>query len=896
MKKIMIGILILVPLVVLLMVGLVTTFVSVRAEIGVDRVILEQKQDIEFRKEPYKLDELFDVTVLPEKATNKEYGWYLENVRNLDPLYDDTLLEVVRLLDASGEPLAEEDYPLTGAGYLEINGYCSFDVVVAAGDGKTDRVTVIVTSEKVASVQLSGEKNELKTGESMMLNAAFSPADSAVTDSEWTSTDTSVLTVDGNGVVTAVGEGKAGVYLTVPVGGDSDAYVRSADYEIIVSKGDTLFGREIYVHESSFALASIGVDYKNIADYDGRAAAISPDGTFNFKDGYTSCTVTLANGNEIVVKKCDADAVTIENADFYDRQTSEYVLSAGDMPLKLNAVYLSVLRRGENVADSHVTGWKSDDENVASVDGAGTVQGITGGQATISLTVDGRTASSVSIEVQKKVSYVILDVSDSLLQSAGVGRQTVFASSRYDGSVLVDNSLSIGILAPGKLDTEDEDNFYNAFKFYAEEGYEKYVRFENNRMYFNREAFADVEGMITFRVYVEAKYPKYESRDDLYKVSFSVNVVNGVQATTYNDMKNALEAGLDVCLGDKVGETGKITVAVDESGKAYRIRSKGSLYGNGWTVEAPVGTLNAKSKTEPIICVYSGGVTISNVTLRANTFDGNDSDMDAEIVADTFKGGYCIRFNRGEAGVDILKDCRVEFCILENATSTVQLKGSEVEFEGCVIRNTSGVAIHVGNEGTDPATNQYNKLTMENCVMSNMIGLAINFDYNSVAYAEDAEKYPERVSTFTQKGFLDIYNWNPIDNLTLLPDDILESELPGMPIDFVKTAIQDIIAGSKITREQFIVYYNGIKQIHMGFMAMGLKRPQTLYPNNITMEDERFSVFNSDELDGGLGSILSQILKEPIYFWCYNNKVDDLTPDSKYSVNTNLINRLHGNY
>lgn len=896
MKKIMVGILILVPLVVLLMVGLVTTFVSVRAEIGVDEVILEQKQDVEFRKEPYKLDDLFKVTVLPEKATNKEYGWSLENVRNLDPLYDDALLEVVRMLDASGKPLESEDYPLIGAGYLEINGYCSFDVVVTAGDGKSDRITVIVTSERVTTVKLGGESNELRVGDGMMLGASFSPADSVVTDTVWESSDTSVLVVDGNGVVTAVGEGTAYVYLTVPAGGESEGSVTSAGYEITVSEGDSLFGGTVYVHENTFPLDGIGVDKDKIAAYDEEAAAISPDGTFTFIDGASSCRITLAGGNEVVVTKCDADAVVIENADYFDRQTGNFVLSAGDLPLKLRAVYLSDLRRGENVADSHAVSWECSDERVATVDVNGVVYGVTGGEATVSLVVDGRTVSSVTVEVQKKVSYVILDISDSLLQSTGVGRETVFASSRYDGSVLVDNSLTIGILAPYKLDTEDEDNFYNAFEFYAEEGYEKYVRFENNRMYFNREAFADTEGMITFRVYVEAKYPKYESRDDLYKVSFSVNVVNGVQATTYNDMKTALEAGLDVCLGDKVGETGKITVTVDESGKAYRIRSKGSLYGNGWTVEAPVGTLNAKSKTEPIICVYSGGVTISNVTLRANTFDGNDGDMDAEIVADTFKGGYCIRFNRGEAGVDILKDCRVEFCILENATSTVQLKGAEAEFEGCVIRNTSGVAIHVGNEGTDPATNQYNKLTMENCVMSNMIGLAINFDYNSAAYAEDAEKYPERVSTFTQKGFLDIYNWNPIDNLTLLPDDILESELPGMPIDFVKTAIQDIIADSKITREQFIVYYNGVKQVHMGFMAMGLKRPQTLYPNNITMEDERFSVFNSDELDGGLGSILSQVLKEPIYFWCYNNKVDDLTPDSKYSVNSNLIDRLHGDY
>ena len=44
MKKVMIGILILIPLVVLLVVGLVTTFVSVNAYIGVESVHLDKHE------------------------------------------------------------------------------------------------------------------------------------------------------------------------------------------------------------------------------------------------------------------------------------------------------------------------------------------------------------------------------------------------------------------------------------------------------------------------------------------------------------------------------------------------------------------------------------------------------------------------------------------------------------------------------------------------------------------------------------------------------------------------------------------------------------------------------------------------------------------------------------
>ena len=76
MKKIMVGILILIPLVVLLVVGLVTSFVSVNAYIGVESVELDKETLTIKLGETYALDGdggLFKVTVLPERAQNKTY-------------------------------------------------------------------------------------------------------------------------------------------------------------------------------------------------------------------------------------------------------------------------------------------------------------------------------------------------------------------------------------------------------------------------------------------------------------------------------------------------------------------------------------------------------------------------------------------------------------------------------------------------------------------------------------------------------------------------------------------------------------------------------------------------------------------------------------------------------
>ena len=74
MKKVMIGILVLIPVMVLLVVGLVTTFVSVNAYIGVESVELDKHNLTISPTKVYDLDGangLFEVTVLPEMAQDK---------------------------------------------------------------------------------------------------------------------------------------------------------------------------------------------------------------------------------------------------------------------------------------------------------------------------------------------------------------------------------------------------------------------------------------------------------------------------------------------------------------------------------------------------------------------------------------------------------------------------------------------------------------------------------------------------------------------------------------------------------------------------------------------------------------------------------------------------------
>lgn len=77
--------------------------------------------------------------------------------------------------------------------------------------GKTAAISVTVKEIKINEVKINVDKTELNKGESVQASATVLPETTTDTDKTvtWTSSDTSVATVDANGKITAVGGGKA---------------------------------------------------------------------------------------------------------------------------------------------------------------------------------------------------------------------------------------------------------------------------------------------------------------------------------------------------------------------------------------------------------------------------------------------------------------------------------------------------------------------------------------------------------------------------------------------------------------------------------------------------------------------------------------------------------------
>ena len=106
--------------------------------------------------------------------------------------------------------------------------------IVAEADERYDVCTVTVVKTDVSSITLSSTSKTLETGDTVTLTATVSPSDATYPTVIWTSSDTSVATVDDSGKITAVAEGAATI--TAEADGEYDVCtVTVTDYADIVS-------------------------------------------------------------------------------------------------------------------------------------------------------------------------------------------------------------------------------------------------------------------------------------------------------------------------------------------------------------------------------------------------------------------------------------------------------------------------------------------------------------------------------------------------------------------------------------------------------------------------------------------------------------------------------------
>ncbi len=938
MKKVMIGILILIPILVVLTIGMVTSILlSVSAYISVESIELENSEinlEITYSTEDYyyidDLISLIGITVYPERATNQDLEFTLANIiltdteitdDNSDGRDDESgeyYLEFVKTDKSTHTSLigtASDDL-----GYLRIGAYCYFDIVITAEGSITARCTVSVTGD-VTAITISGETS-ISVGESTLLEAIYTPIDAVVDNVTWTSINPETVFVDNNGVITGVSVGTASIMASVVIddGTDDGTLVESNLLVVEVSAGATKFGNIVYTHKMEIGFDELGIEDSSVEAVTTESVKIENNKILIINESAEKIVIMVDN-EEVVLEMCDENDLVIVGYEYFNSDV--YVLERGGTGIWLSVDWKSDLKN-DNISSYPIT-WSSSNKNVISVED-GYVKGLSSsGESSVTITakVEGIGEASIEMAVARKIAVVLLVDSDSSMEK-GLARETVIGSGQYDGIdtyVIGNNTYAVEIKYP--VADEGEEYFYDNFVFSVSSdevsNIEDYITFNANTAIFNYDAM-NASGLFTEKVAititVSAKYPRYNdsSLAKYATASFTFYVVDGIYTADFNEMQTALNAGITVTLSGDV-ELSDLNAFIDGNDPIYiKINEGADLYGNGYMYYSSQEITEGLAR---MIVIHSDDVTISNLTVRINptAYDTTISE-DGETYANGVGiSAWTISINNVQT---IVLRAVVEYCIVENGRTLVTLStGGQMLVEGTIMRNASGSALHVRSYA-----NLFADLTLKNSVISNTpapSNIQYSTNYNGDDYDGDdtrealsvREGSPTRM-TVTVEGFLDAYCWFDISQGSFISNSVLENALGEVSIDsslldFVQSVIQSACLSADCLSSFRRSYNNGI-YVHVAFMSTGFNAKSYMAPEygNFQSEDTRFSIIDSTDLFNdpnltGQAVLLTYLedfglVQYPMYLWSYDNTVTDLTPGSECIVNSRLIDRLHGIY
>ncbi|MBO4340872.1 MAG: leucine-rich repeat protein [Bacteroidales bacterium] len=251
----------------------------------------------------------------------------------------------------------------------------------------------------VESVSLSQATAEMYIGETTQLKATVLPSNASDKTVTWASSKQSVATVSDNGLVTAVAEGTSTI--TASAGGKSatcsiqvskkvvevssveldKTAVELVEGEIITLvatvKPDDATDKTVSWNSTDTAVASVVENGKVTAIKEGKATITAKAG-----GKQASCLITVAK------RVIAVESITLNK--------SELSLEKGKSETLVATV------KPDDASDKSVT-WSSSDDKVASVDQAGKVTAVGGGEATITAKGGEKTATckvSVSVPVE----------------------------------------------------------------------------------------------------------------------------------------------------------------------------------------------------------------------------------------------------------------------------------------------------------------------------------------------------------------------------------------------------------------------------------------------------------------------------------------------------------------
>lgn len=337
--------------------------------------------------------------------------------------------------------------------------------------------------------KVTADSTKVAVGDTLNISSNISEDKTSVVN--WTSSDTSVATVDRNGVVTALKKGTVTINATVvdeETFGNKDMQQASITIEVIDSFALSEAQHILNVSET-FDLYAIVTDASAEVTWSSSDTSIAKV-TVDRENNKKATIEAISKGTAIITATQIIDGVS--KTATCEISVKDPVLDVELFPTEVEIskgeMYRLVLTFNPSRPDNTNVVWVSSDESVVKVDDQGIITGIGGGQAAISvISEDGIKVASCTVKVRVPVTHIKLDVNQVttslstgtyqltytiLPDDDGVNKEVTWTSSAPDIATVGENGL-VTFLKPGKatiivktVDTGVDGNLIDTCEFY----------------------------------------------------------------------------------------------------------------------------------------------------------------------------------------------------------------------------------------------------------------------------------------------------------------------------------------------------------------------------------------------------------------------------------------------
>ncbi len=253
------------------------------------------------------------------------------------------------------------------------------------------KIIVSNTAVAVTGVSLNETSKELKVGDEFTLTATVAPNNATIKNVIWSSSDSTIVTVDANGKVTGVAPGTASITATTEDGAFTATCAVTVSNVAVTGISLNETSKELKVGEEFTLTATVAPNNatnKNViwSSSDSTIVTVDANGKVSgVAAGTASITATTEDGGftatcAVTVSNIVVTGVSLNETSKELKVGDEFTLTATVAP--------------NNATNKNVT-WSSSDSTIVAVDANGKVTGVAAGSASITATTEdgGKTAT-----------------------------------------------------------------------------------------------------------------------------------------------------------------------------------------------------------------------------------------------------------------------------------------------------------------------------------------------------------------------------------------------------------------------------------------------------------------------------------------------------------------------